>query len=92
MCVGGIICSSVAAGGCVHPHRHADSIDRPMDQSPIPINPTRQKTCILIFRWHDEAIALKVDEILGKRQGNARAAASIGGICDGILNSTQVHK
>ena len=51
--------------------------DRAMDQGPTPINPVRQKSCILILRLHDHAVALEGAEIFCERKSYARSSAGV---------------
>src|SRR5712692_4095831 len=59
--------------------------DRSMDQSPMAVDPMRQQRRILIFRRHDDSVALEVLKIFRERQSYTGTVARVGCIDYGIL-------
>ena len=64
------------SAGCGH---------RAVDQGPVAVDPSRQQSGILIFRWHDHAEPFKAAEVFGQRQGYAWATVCKRRIRHGIL-------
>src|SRR5579871_6709740 len=56
-----------------------------MNQSPSAVDPSGQKSGVLVVRWHDDTQFFVGPEILGERERDARPPACIGCICHSEL-------
>ena len=57
----------------------------PMDQGPESIDPSRQKSCVLVVGRHDDTKSLEAPKILRERQRDARTTAGVRSISHRIF-------
>src|ERR1700754_2026318 len=57
------------------PHMCTECCHRSMNQRPIASYSSGEKSSVLVFRWHDNAISLKAPEIFSQRKRNSWTAA-----------------
>src|SRR5581483_11895034 len=68
-----------------YPHVGAGGAYRTMDQEPLTVDAMRKEGGILVFRRHDDAIALELVEIFGHSQRNSGPVARVSSIDNRIF-------